>query len=234
MRCSEFVEQVIELSADRIQDRECADELRRHARHCPACASRLAADTELSHRLRQWAAISKSLAPPQSMEAEILNIFRSRSSRRVGRVARTKRWMAAAAVLFVGAFVAWELRLGSSGVGPRGDRADGPSARGSIPGHARQVSTPDPRVIESEGGPELYSPEERSTDFILLGGCCGIDCLEGGQLVRVRLPRQSMSMMGLSFDGAEAGEAVLADVVIGENGVTKAIRFVDIEWRLAK
>jgi len=47
-----------------------------------------------------------------------------------------------------------------------------------------------------------------------------------GQLVRVRLPRESMRSFGLPVNQDRMVQSVTADVLIGEDGIARAIRFV--------
>jgi hypothetical protein len=54
--------------------------------------------------------------------------------------------------------------------------------------------------------------------------------LSGGQLIRMEVPRAALTSFGLTPpDAAEAGQAagtVLADVIVGDDGLARAVRFV--------
>jgi hypothetical protein len=67
---------------------------------------------------------------------------------------------------------------------------------------------------------------EIATDFIPLtqGGQFGQ--AEGGHLVRVELPRSAMASFGLPVNYERQGGRVKADVLLGDDGVARAIRFV--------
>jgi hypothetical protein len=67
---------------------------------------------------------------------------------------------------------------------------------------------------------------EIATDFIPLmqGGQFGQT--EGGHLVRVELPRSAMASFGLPVNYERADGRVKADVLLGEDGLARAIRFV--------
>ena len=79
-------------------------------------------------------------------------------------------------------------------------------------------------VVTPRGG---ESPlVELTTDFIPLVPCVGLDCFEGGQLVRVAMPRLALIFLGLPMNEQLAQEPVTADVLIGGDGVARAIRFV--------
>jgi hypothetical protein len=49
---------------------------------------------------------------------------------------------------------------------------------------------------------------------------------EGGQLVRVELPRSALASLGLPMNVERADERVKADVLLGHDGLARAIRFV--------
>ena len=50
--------------------------------------------------------------------------------------------------------------------------------------------------------------------------------LTSGQLVRVRVPRSALTALGLPLNLAHAGESVQADVLVGDDGLARAIRLV--------
>jgi hypothetical protein len=49
---------------------------------------------------------------------------------------------------------------------------------------------------------------------------------EGGHLVRVEMPRSALASFGLPVNAEAAGGRVKADVLLGEDGIARAIRFV--------
>jgi hypothetical protein len=50
--------------------------------------------------------------------------------------------------------------------------------------------------------------------------------LQGGQLVRVQLPRTTLLSFGFPMSAERAPEPIKADVLLGEDGMARAIRFV--------
>jgi hypothetical protein len=50
--------------------------------------------------------------------------------------------------------------------------------------------------------------------------------LDRGYLVRVELPRTALRKFGLPMNEDRAAERVMADVLMGEDGLARAIRFV--------
>ena len=68
--------------------------------------------------------------------------------------------------------------------------------------------------------------EEVTTDFLPLVDGSNLDPLESGQVVRVKLPRSALMSFGLPMNMERAHEPVKADVLLGEDGVARAVRFV--------
>ena len=73
---------------------------------------------------------------------------------------------------------------------------------------------------------EAAGDREIATDFIPLvqGGRFGQ--ADGGHLVRVELPRSAMVSFGLPVNFERAGGRVKAEVLLGDDGIARAIRFV--------
>ena len=67
---------------------------------------------------------------------------------------------------------------------------------------------------------------EIATDFIPLMRGDGMAFMESGQIVRVELPRTALASFGLPVNMERADESIKADVVVGNDGLARAIRFV--------
>jgi hypothetical protein len=67
--------------------------------------------------------------------------------------------------------------------------------------------------------------EEDTTEFLPLtyGGLSQVD---DGQVVRIEVPRSALQSIGLPVNIERANERVKADVLLGHDGVARAIRFV--------
>lgn len=68
--------------------------------------------------------------------------------------------------------------------------------------------------------------EEITTDFMPLSYGGGFSQIDDGQVVRVELPRTALHSFGLPVNAERAGGRVKADVLLGHDGVARAIRFV--------
>lgn len=76
--------------------------------------------------------------------------------------------------------------------------------------------------------PPAVSPatQEVVTHFVSLGYGNTLDLQDGGQMVRVQLPRSALARFGLPMNMNRADERITADVLVGADGVARAIRFV--------
>jgi hypothetical protein len=95
-----------------------------------------------------------------------------------------------------------------------------------------------PRSVNRDGNAnrqvsaQTTAPADNDTDgevatfFMPLGYAGPINPQDGGQLVRVELPRSAMLSMGLPVNMDRYGERVKADVLLGPDGLARAIRFV--------
>jgi hypothetical protein len=86
---------------------------------------------------------------------------------------------------------------------------------------ADQPQEPTPTVAAA-AAPQV---REIKTDFLPLVYGDDLSSYQGAQLVRVRLPREALTYFGLPSHGL-SGEHVPADVLLGEDGTARAVRFV--------
>ncbi len=71
-----------------------------------------------------------------------------------------------------------------------------------------------------------YSGNEIATDFLPLGYASPMNLQDGGQVMRVELPRSALAGFGLPINMERVNERVKADVLVGPDGQARAIRFV--------
>jgi hypothetical protein len=69
-------------------------------------------------------------------------------------------------------------------------------------------------------------PTEVTTQFLSLSYASPVNLQDGGELVRVELPRTAMARFGLPVNIERYGERVKADVLVSADGLVRAIRFV--------
>ena len=180
----------------------------RHLLECPACAARMSRHRELEAGFRAVTAGLRRVAAPPRVEARLRSAFR----RRTGGESRAlpRRWMPVApwAAAFATMFA-----LAAFLVRDRQPEAARPPAQ---------------RAIELA----MLLPQADSDGFIPLPNSPGFaagDTADADEvnLVRVELPRSAMIALGLDVSEDRAEELVEADVMLGSNGMARAVRFLD-------
>ena len=83
---------------------------------------------------------------------------------------------------------------------------------------ARQSSAP-ARVAQA-------SKRESYTEFFPINNSFSRDQLDRGQVIRVQLPRSALFTIGMPVDVNRLDESIKADLVMGEDGMARAVRFV--------
>jgi hypothetical protein len=96
------------------------------------------------------------------------------------------------------------------------DNRDGKDAKGAG----------DAQVTGNETLAGNYTEREIATDFLSVGYASPMNLQDGGQVVRVELPRSALASFGLPVNLNRANERVKADVLVGTDGQARAIRFV--------
>jgi len=91
------------------------------------------------------------------------------------------------------------------------------------PGNRPQLKPPSIRdgsiTADAEEGENL-------TDFLLLRYGDDHKPMESGEVIRVQMPRSALITLGLPVNVERADEPIMADLLIGEDGLARAIRFV--------
>jgi hypothetical protein len=90
-----------------------------------------------------------------------------------------------------------------------------------------------PKVIKRNSGPRKpetqlanHATSEIATDFIPLRDMNTAALQDGGQIIRVRLRRSELLRFGFPVNMERYNENVKADVLVGVDGLARAIRFV--------
>lgn len=104
-----------------------------------------------------------------------------------------------------------------------------PAARNDKTNNAPRVQR---RHMRPVFRPELASMTNRSaasetvSEFIPLTELADATAISSGTIVRVEMPRASLIAMGLPLNAERAHETVKADIVVGDDGLARAIRLV--------
>jgi len=192
-----------------------------HAATCPSCAERLAEERALTAELGKLAAVESGRVPSVGAEATLMAAYRTERGREV----RTRRWIfavsgAMAASLFVLLGVAVLLSSESTALVSSMTSKFAPLA--AHPGaSARTASSEAPSAAAGEA-----AQEEEVTEFVAFYPGADVSALDSGALVRVRVPSSSLGSFGLPVTLGNDEEWVSADLLVDEDGVPQAIRFV--------
>ena len=250
MNCQRFDQVVGELARAQMMEAEVRTEALAHGEDCERCAARLRDEETLTRGLRLLAADMESLDAPSAIELKLREAFRER--RVVAPVAvnssRSRYWLvavAAALLLVMSVAAMWwrseapEQRVAENpkpaevSVGP-GEAAPAPApkevenvAQNETP--KKQISKPGRRNLVNRKTPEAqvahHVQNEIATDFVPLGDMTAV-IQDGGQIIRVKLPRSALVKFGIPVNMDRYNENVKADVLIGVDGLARAIRFV--------
>ncbi|MCC6363452.1 MAG: hypothetical protein IT165_07990 [Bryobacterales bacterium] len=205
------------------------EQARRHLAACEPCRRRLEDDAALSAALAMAAKESRTLEAPQAAESAVLEAFR-KTRRPPGMPLRPGLWWAAAvAVLCLAAFL-WPRNRH-----PQAALPEVASRRAPVQEAVQPAVPPAPETRVQPASPEpgtiprsrpLARPEENVTQFIPLRYGKPVESGETLQVVRITLRRADLLRLGLPVAPDGGSGLVKADVLLGEDGLTKAIRFV--------
>jgi hypothetical protein len=96
--------------------------------------------------------------------------------------------------------------------------------------HARKTQNPNLHRTgkQSPGSTskEEIGRREVDTNFLPLMAASPLEPTESGHLIRMNLPRSTLGRFGFPINSERSEEPIKADVLIGEDGVARAIRFV--------
>jgi hypothetical protein len=81
-------------------------------------------------------------------------------------------------------------------------------------------------AVAAKSSEEDQGNKEVVTDFFPIGYGNAPNLQDGGQLLRVELPRSAVTRFGLPINMDRTSERVKADVLVGADGLAQAIRFV--------
>ncbi len=230
MNCREFQEIVQELARARGIDATTVKAGLAHAYSCAACAERLEEERLLAEALGARSA-SAEQAPVQ-VEDFLLGAFREQH--RATRRAQFRRfaWTACAAA----AGLAISLSLWHWWPGPKHEGgsttpiATSAPAKPSPQSVAASVREKPASVSLSRRTSKKEAPREQpdafAEGFVPLPYADTYGPLEAGEIVRVQLGSAALESLGFSVAGADAGQQVLADVLVGQDGLPRAVRLV--------
>ncbi len=212
-------------------------------------SQRLSDDELLTRELQSLAAEMNELEAPASVETKVLEAFRARKVVPIRtRPSNSRYWLVAVAAMLLIAISVVALRWRSGSETPQETLAgkqspEQPKGEPQNPAPNREPQReieyqavndlpkrierrPIRRVRRSEDAQAANQSREIATDFIPLRYMNAASFQDGGQIVRVELPRSALATFGLPVNMDRYNEKVKADVIVGVDGLAHAIRFV--------
>ena len=256
MNCRNFPEIATSIARGELVDAVMLEEARSHAAICVECGSRLADEMRLTEGFKLLAKSDEARGLDGFDETRLRLAFRARVAgstpdRRQGfSYTRLAAGIAAAAVVLFGASLIW--RPTQVGTADPGQPVAKVTPSVEVETSAKEDVTPSEHVplvpmvasarshrvrpsarvdgsyVDARLGefrPANYEPEE-TTEFIPTIQGSDLAPLTSGQVVRVMVPKSAMSYFGLPVNVDRANERVAADVLLGDDGLARAIRFV--------
>jgi hypothetical protein len=207
MNCQEFWKTMPELA------QHAKDGDGEHVRECPACAALLNRQRTLASGLRRLAADWRPVEAPARVESRLTAAFLGQA----GLAARrppTRWWVpvatwaaAAAAVVALAMFLARDRQV--------------------APAHRTTSSRIELAAVEPPTDLETPGDSFGDNDFIPMPNAERIEPNEDLNLVRVEVPRSAMIALGYAVSEERASEPVEAEVVLGADGLARAVRFFE-------
>ncbi len=248
MNCQDFETVIIEIARARLLDAVARERGLEHVETCAHCAMLLAEERALSEKLRAFSGAVRAEEIPTQIEAALLTAFHQRTA--VASPSNGRRWLLAVAavlLLAIGLSLAGWLSLSSSQKSMTG----GSTAKVSVPAPTNVLETSgkseqaglqtarlavDVKLVKrqkrlvqpsvSQRFAEAGQPRELVTQFFPLIQGSELIPLEGGQIVRVRMPRSNLIPLGINFNQERANDTIQADVLVSNDGLARAIRLV--------
>ena len=250
MNCQRFETVVSELARGQMMAAEQQAEAVAHSDGCDDCAARLRDEEMLTRGLQSLASQMERREASRAVEASLLEAFRARQV--VVPIAKRKSnasyWLAAIAAMLLIAISIVAFRWSSRPVNESREAATRETPKPDVNDKskeqfARDIEKPtDVEMLPQHPKPKRVRPvslhradtaqvanhvtREIATDFIPLSYMSAASLQDGGQIIRVQLPRSALANFGLPVNMDRYNEKVKADVLYGVDGMARAIRFV--------
>jgi hypothetical protein len=255
MNCQKFESLAADLARGEMMEVDVLNDARAHQAECARCLARLRDEETLTRGLHSLAIETNSLQASASIEERLLASFRQSSIVVPLRPARNYRpyWLTAAAAILLVVFgllaMFWKgsnqpnqlavtppaLQAPKQTNEDKNVTAPEPDKQSANVSHqSRPQRNLNPRVLQAKNSKANradnpvanHASNEVATDFLPLGYLNPASLQDGGQIVRVEVPRTTMASFGFPVNMDRFNERVKADVLLGVDGVPHAIRFV--------
>jgi hypothetical protein len=251
MNCREFENIVSHLADDQLMEAVSRQRGLAHASVCESCATLLSEERQLNAALDGWAEETAGAQASPQLKTALRAAFDAQHSATGAPVTisefrttrRSWRWplVAAAAMLALAVITAplwWRAFTPDQQIT---DKKPAPSPTVTPP-----ENLPQPEAARADSKPEVVrsTPVQKrhtlrrnpaptgtvvaqaSNDFIPLTWVSDAASVQSGLIVRVEVERSTLIAMGLPLNVERAGSRVKADLMLGDDGVARAIRLV--------
>ena len=214
MSCEDFEEDVVDLARGEELAEAVRGEALGHAEGCLRCAARLEDERAVTSGLRAFAARTAGAEAPARVETALLRALREPDSLGADGPAANRPSRALELLLLAAAAILAAIVI----VPPRVGRFAEP-APASLPAGARATVAAREEAEASLAG--------ENGDFVALSYGEDLRELDSLQVVSVELPRAALAGLGWPAADSVTTGSVKAEVIVGHDGVARAIRFVD-------
>jgi hypothetical protein len=181
-------------------------------------------EESLTSSLRLLAEEMESLNAPPEVEQKLRAAFRQQRVVVPMPNRYPRYWLAAIAAMILIVITIVALRLRTEP--PNQIRAQQIEPAQQIKEESAPAAIETPKKQEVAQKPRRRSVRRPPTDFMPLGYLNPATLQDGGQIVRVEVPRSALVNFGLPVNMDRYHEKVKADVLLGVDGLAHAIRFV--------
>lgn len=240
MNCQTFLDLAGDIARDQMMDAAARAQALAHADGCVSCANRLRAQQQLTSHLGELVSATEDQTASAAVWERLSVAFDARMITHIKTNQRRAIYAtgAIAAMLILAFAVVGLVRhrqptnvqvsIAATFTAAPPNQTTNESREPDVTVRVNQK----PRVVRHRLSPvpraltlPVSQPKEIATDFILLTydeGGVGSDA----QMVRVELPRSAMASFGLPVNMDRSDQRVKADVLVGADGLARAIRFV--------
>jgi len=244
MNCAAAREAVLDCARDVSLPDDVRLALEEHLAGCANCAAELEWQRDLTAALRGLSAEAKAWNASSTIEDRLHEAFAARIATPMAQFesTRTARWIYALASAAVIALAVWSgtrlSRSTSPDVGPSTAASPTPSpavATTAVTGETKAASAiveaktapHRPVAVRAVSGRRAAPPKQvRSFEFITLPGAAGLPELESGSVVRIAVPVAALPEYGIDILQGGSKTTVDADVLVGQDGLARAIRLI--------
>ena len=220
MKCEEF--EAIGLERNGLQMSEMDEALRqaamKHATQCRSCAALQESWQQTRLALQMLRETTRDARTPQRVEMRLRQEFgvRHRTAKNRSAAIFVAWALATAAVLFASVSW-WNWKL-----------AQGPGANVGAQDIAKPSAAPPVMSVSNPDDDAILIADNENGDFTLLPGSLPQE-VDDSAVVRVGMQRGALSALGLPVNEERVGDWIQVDLLVGQDGLPKAVRLPQSE-----